>query len=172
MTIRVLSLLLIWLTLFRDVTPGLVLGGLIVGLAASVLIPGPKGLTWRWWWVPRLVFDELIGVLHATVVVLRVLVRPGAPEPGIVDVSLPGGARETALLGGLLTLTPGTYVVDMADDGSWLQLHLMDVRLAETLMDDVRRLHRDVRAVTDGPTGPIPDAHASILLDTDPEVLR
>ena len=165
---RVGGLLLVWLAASRALTPGLVLGGLVVAVAAAALVPPVRAPRLRWWRLGRLLVDEAAGIGRATLQVARVVLSRGTPAPAVLDVHLPGGGgREAAWVAALLTITPGTYVVDLGERGDWIRLHLLDGRLSDDVAADARRLHRDVVAVTGGPE---PDA--VVALATTPTIPR
>lgn len=68
--------------------------------------------------------------------------RPGrrAPPSGFVRMRFaPMSAQGAALLGCLVTLTPGSTTVDIDMESHELLLHLLDARTVEATLDHIRR---------------------------------
>lgn len=142
------GLLVVWLILSRSVSPGYVLAGVAVASLSMLVVPPGEGPALRLSALPRLVRDEAVAVARATVAVLRTTFSRRRPTPGMIDVELPDGRpRELSWLAAMLTLTPGTYVVDMDVERHVLRVHVLDASDLLSLMDDVRRIDRDVRAL-------------------------
>lgn len=150
------ALLLVWLVLARAVTPGLVVSGIVVVAVATWLVPGRSGPRLRWWRLPRLVVDEVAAVTRSTWAVAVETVTPSTPEPAVVELRLPAARpAELAWLATLLTLTPGTYVVDVEPDEGRMTLHLLHGERVDEAIAEVRRLDEDVRALFGDDPGPI-----------------
>lgn len=142
------GLLVVWLTLARSASPGQVVAGIAVVALVLVVVPPHDGPRLRLRALPRLVRHETGAIARATSAVLRTTFSRRAPTPGIVDVELPDGRpRELSWLAAMLTLTPGTYVIDVDVDRHTLRVHVLDGTDLLALTEDVRRVDRAVRAL-------------------------
>jgi multicomponent K+:H+ antiporter subunit E len=134
---------LTWLALANSVAPAQLLLALVLGLAVPPLLarfspPPPRlrapgvalGLA------ARVLGDIVVANLQVAVLILgpERRLRPGFVQvPVDLDVPL---AR--AILAGIITLTPGTLSVDLADDGRTLLVHALDVPDPEALVATIR----------------------------------
>lgn len=137
------NLLLIWLLLVKNITPG----HIVLGAMLGVLIPW---LTARLWMEetrlhrPRLLL-RLIGtvlwdILVASIVVTRLILGPGAalcPRFVVVPLDMTN-PYAIAMLASIISLTPGTVSVSLSDDHKELLLHGLDVPDAEELIRAVK----------------------------------
>lgn len=146
MTLRMLTLVVVWIALFRRVTPGVVASGVLAALVATWLVPDRRTTGLRLVPFARLVWREVVQVGRATVRVATIVVQPERRAPGMVRVDLPGATdRELAWVAALTTLTPGTFVVDTTRPAG-LDVHALDASDPEAVRRDVRVLHADVTA--------------------------
>lgn len=84
--------------------------------------------------IPRILTAGWLGlvflweVLYSGLTTAWLILRPGGPPaPGFVRVPFSGLSRVgAALLGGLITLTPGTTTLDVDYEREELLLHLLD----------------------------------------------
>lgn len=152
MTLRILSLAAVWVVLFRRVTPGVLLSGLAVAALAAWLVPGPTATRPRARAFAFLVGRQVGAIGRTTAQVARVvLARDPRRLNGLVDVELPPStAREVAWTSSLTTLTPGTFVVDVAHGGPGrrptLRVHALDASRPGTVALDVLETHAAVQA--------------------------
>lgn len=92
----------------------------------------------------RLMLVFLADVLWSGLLTAWIIVRPGArPRPGLMRMPFSGlDPRGAAVLGGLITLTPGTTTIDVelrADGNGELLLHLLDASDREDAARTIRR---------------------------------
>jgi len=87
-----------------------------------------------------LVFRFVVAVVRSGLQTTRMILRPDpAMRPGFVEYAFaPMSERGAALLGSLITLTPGTTTVDidMASHRMWI--HLLDTRGADAARAEIR----------------------------------
>jgi multicomponent K+:H+ antiporter subunit E/multicomponent Na+:H+ antiporter subunit E len=71
----------------------------------------------------------------------RIVVRLGPPPPaGLIRMEYaPMSAAGTVLLGCMVTLTPGTTVIDIDSDRHEMLLHLLDLTNAEATVASIRQ---------------------------------
>ncbi|MGF1466948.1 MAG: Na+/H+ antiporter subunit E [Sandaracinaceae bacterium] len=109
----------------------------------------------------RLVLVFLADVVLSGLTTAWLIVRPGrgTPTPGFLRMPFSGlDARGAAVLGGMITLTPGTTTLDIdldAETGQGeLLLHLLDASDPEGAARAIhRRLVGPLRRVFPGPPG-------------------
>ncbi|MEG9225058.1 Na+/H+ antiporter subunit E [Aeromicrobium sp. Sec7.5] len=127
----VLGLTLLWLLMWGEITPILVVGGVLVSLVVLVVFPFPKadwGGSFRPWpfavLVSRFAFDLVVASLQ----VAWLAVRPKAlGRSAVIQVQL--HTRSDLLLvltGELVSLVPGTLLIELDDDEGILTLHVLD----------------------------------------------
>lgn len=136
-------LVVVWLLLWGRVTPGLVVSGIVVAALAMTLFPMPA-LEIRGRPKPTRVVLFLvrfaIDVVVASVHVAWMAVRPG-PPPSAAVVGIDLHTRSDlmmTLVGEVLSLVPGSLVVEVDRASTILYLHVLGV---ET-MEDVERERR------------------------------
>ncbi len=129
------NLLLALLTalLFENFTLGGVLAGFGLGLAVLWLLRPLLGRTGYFRRLPRiigLVVHFAWSVVMANVGMVACVLRPRSfLHPGVVAVPLePMSDLETTMLANMVTLTPGTFSVDVSSDRSTLFVHCIDAR--------------------------------------------
>lgn len=143
-------LLLFWVVLWRRVTVGVVLSGLVFAVLSVLLIPTPgRPGAIRWGGVARLVVHVTGQLVLATLKVAWEVLTPGdQTRPGIVSVELTGAAEaHLTLVSLLITLTPGTFVVDEDIRRRVVIVHLLHLSDEEAARREVAELHRRVREV-------------------------
>lgn len=127
----VLWLTLLWLVLWRDVTPRLVVGGVLVSILVCLVFPLPPlrmHLRLRpiafLWLVTKFAWDVLVASWQVSLVVLRR--RP--PLNAVIEVQLrtPSDFVLT-VVGEMLSLVPGSIVVEARRDTYTLYLHVIDI---------------------------------------------
>jgi multicomponent Na+:H+ antiporter subunit E len=122
--------------------PNFVLG-LVFGACALFIIRADIafiGKQPRWGRIPALAWLFLKELLMSAIRVASIVVkRDMALKPGIFSyqsaLSTPG---QVTLLANLITLTPGTLTVDVAEDGCTLFIHAVDCSDVEATRTDIR----------------------------------
>lgn len=83
-------------------------------------------------------FELMMSALRVAVIVLRPDMR-SALEPAIVAVPLTVTTdAEITLLANLITLTPGTLSIDVADDRSVLYVHALSMKSDAALIEGIK----------------------------------
>jgi len=124
-------LTVVWALLWGAVTPLIVVGGVLVGLLVTTVFPFPQ-VEWtgrlRPWPALVLVATFLVELLVASVQVAWIAVRPaGPPRSAVVRVDL--ATRSELLLtitAELISLVPGSLLIELDTDGGRIWLHLLD----------------------------------------------
>ena len=126
-----LWLTLVWLTLWGAVTPFLLVTGLLVAVVMSVVFPLPPlriGARVRPWPLVRLLARFAVDVVRASVEVSWVVLRRRGVRNAIVEVDLTSSS-DFVLTGvaSMLSLVPGSVVVEVRRSTHTLFLHVLDV---------------------------------------------
>jgi len=128
-----LGLLLGWLLLTRSLSPGQLLLGLLVAVAAPLLMaplrPAPGPLR-RWGVLARLLLRVGRDVLRAALQVATGVARGRRRPPRGAFVVVPLDLRDAHALAALAVITavvPGTVWAELAPDASALRLHVFDL---------------------------------------------
>ena len=129
-----LSLLAAWLLLTVSLSPGNILLGGLLALAVSgtfAALALPKARLRRLTAVPRLLWDVLVEIVRSNSAVARIILRPGRSRgrrSGFVRVPLdmrsPYGLASLACI---ITVTPGTVLVDYDAAESTVLIHVLDL---------------------------------------------
>ncbi len=132
-----------WCALWGEVSVANVLGGIAVGLAASMFV-GPRSRT-RTVSIPAMArLFLLIGkdLVASTVSVAQEVLTPtDYTDEKFMDIQLPPGAEHHLLLLTIaVTLTPGTAVVDVDRERAVLTLHLLHADRTEPTIEHVYQL--------------------------------
>ncbi len=125
-----LSLVLLWLALTEPAPGQLVIGVLIalVCLFFSGMMrsqnPKPRPLAWL-----RLALKFLRELIQSNIDVALHVMRPRMRfRPGILRIPLePMSDAQITMFANMLTLTPGTAVLDVSKDRSHLIVHALDI---------------------------------------------
>jgi multicomponent Na+:H+ antiporter subunit E len=133
-----------WAAMLGKFSLGTLLAGFAIGYAALwVLRPlyGPTDYFWRFWRVLGLgvffVWELLISSLR---VVWDVLTPTIYSRPGVLAVPLDAATpAEITVLANLISLTPGTLSLELAEDRRTLYVHAMFVEDPEQLRRDIKR---------------------------------
>lgn len=139
-----LLLAVVWTLLQNDVTAGMVVFGVILG----VIIPW---VTSPWWpdqpkgfrmgrmiaYAGVVLWDILVANVEVAWIVLT---RPNSTlRPAWVVVPLDLRQPEAiTVLAGTITLTPGTVSADLSDDGRSLLVHALDTDDPDAVRDDIK----------------------------------
>jgi len=136
------ALLCLWLLLNQSASPGQLLIGaalaLWLGFASSRLRP-LRSRPHKLWLLPGLIWRVLVDIVRSNFAVGRLILQPRRPfSPGYVHIPLelrdPHGR---ALLGCILTYTPGTVWVDVSD--AELTLHVLDLENEQAWIDLIKQ---------------------------------
>lgn len=151
------GLVFAWCALWGEVSAANLLSGVVVVGAVGVLRLGarPEG---RIRLVPLIRFVGAVAVdlVVSTGAVAREILTPtDFTEEAIVAVDVPPGARRhVLLLVVVITLTPGTAVVDVDPDSGTLYLHLLHCDRRETTTRHISRLAELTCAALPDPSPP------------------
>lgn len=143
--ILTLILALVWIVLQNDLTAGMVVFGLILG----ILIPR---MTVGWWpdrpqriHLPRLaayvalvIWDIMVANIQVAWIVLTRSNANLRPIWVVVPLDLRQPEAIT-VLAGTITLTPGTVSADLSDGGRSLLVHALDAEDADAVRDDIKQ---------------------------------
>ncbi|GAA3724930.1 hypothetical protein GCM10022225_02310 [Plantactinospora mayteni] len=130
-------LVAVWSLLWGEFTVGNLLGGVLVAVVILVFLPLPR-VTFGGRLRP-LVLAGFVGRFVAELVVASVhvgwvAVRPGQPRNAIVAVRLRVRTDlNLALTAEVLSLVPGTLIVEADRETGTLYVHVLDIRGAEDL---------------------------------------
>jgi multicomponent K+:H+ antiporter subunit E len=126
-------LLLCWLLLMNDVSPGNIVLGAVLGCVIAFGVGEGLWLTpvhfGRPWVLMRLVMHVLADIVVANVeVALLVLGPPQRLRPAFIEVPL-DSTHEIALtaLISIVSLSPGTLCAELSDDRTRLIVHVLDL---------------------------------------------
>jgi multicomponent Na+:H+ antiporter subunit E len=126
-------LAVVWVMLWGTWDIGTMLSGVLVALAVVVLLPLPRVAlerTLRPWRVAALVLVFLRDLVVASIQVAWLAVRPGPPlRSAVIGVPL----RTTSdliltVVTEMLTLVPGSVVIEVSQEEHSLYAHVLDVR--------------------------------------------
>ena len=114
--------------------------GLIVVFMMRRFLPGSFYIK-RVWRIIKLFFIFIIEMVKANIDVVKIVPSPKIDvHPGFY--AYPCDLEEdweVALLSSLITLTPGTVVVAIADDHSTIYIHGVDMRSADEEIENIKR---------------------------------
>lgn len=144
------GLTVLWLLLWGDVTPLLVLGGVLVSMLAVLVFPFPPGLwdgRFRLWPFVILLLRFIGDLVVSSVQVAWVAVRPRpVGRSAVVRVQLCTRSELVlALTGELISLIPGSLLIELDAETSTLWLHELDGE--QNLSDVVDRVLAQERRV-------------------------
>lgn len=142
--IRMLSVTLVWMLLWRDLSPGTLLGGIVVGFTVEMLRRAPvarNSVRWgglaafslRYIW---LVFSSNARVAWEVLTPSNELIREA-----IVAVRLTTDKPSVALLvANAISYTPGSLTIELTGDPLVLYVHVLQFESVEKVTADVREL--------------------------------
>jgi len=138
-----LLLALAWVFVTEQFTPVNLLIGLAVGYLILMLVQRALGPSRYFTKVPAAIGLLLFfswELVRANIRMAMYVLGPNRwMRPGIVAVPLePKGEIELTLLANMITLTPGTLSLDVADDRSVLYIHAMDVGEPEEFVREIK----------------------------------
>ncbi|MBW0105651.1 Na+/H+ antiporter subunit E [Pseudonocardia sp. KRD291] len=170
---QVLGLTLVWVALWGIFSPKIILGGVLVAVAVTVMFPMPllDRLPVRPWPLLRLIGFLLVDLVMSGIVVARQTLWHGPrARAGIIAVPmLTRSGRVATMIAGGLALTPRSFVLQIdRRRGVWyvyalglasdadieqvrLQVYTLQRRVIEAFghRDEVARCHREA------PAGPL-----------------
>jgi multicomponent K+:H+ antiporter subunit E len=139
-----LILTIVWVTLQNEVTAGMLVFGLILG----IIIPRATAV----WWPDRPQGFRAGKMLSYTMIVIWdiivanvqvawiVLTKPNSKlKPAWVEVPLDLRTPEAiTILAGTITLTPGTVSADLSNEGHSLLVHALDAPDPDAVRDEIK----------------------------------
>lgn len=152
----------LWMILQESYAVGSFVGGLVVGLVILLIFPAPvHGLINPYVRRPGGIFRWLVSAAHLFLYYTRHWLRGNAEmarlmlrrdlstiTPGVLKFPLrvrqPG---QVALLANLITVTPGSYTVEVSDEWDVLYLHVIDASDAEAALAPIRRIEELIMEV-------------------------
>lgn len=138
-------LALIWVLLLGPFTPGNLLLGYLIGFVLIWLAGGTSGRARGY--VRRTRAAVALGVytlaelVKSNLRVAKLVLSPlGNRRPAVLAVPVPADATDTeiTLLANLITLTPGTLTMDVAQDRSAIFVHFVHVDDPEAEIESIR----------------------------------
>lgn len=135
----------VWIALWGDISVANVLGGVLVGSIISVLAPSrglAPDLRFRPFSALRLaVYFSWEVVVASVIVAWEVLTPSSRLNQAVVAVPLHTGSRViAALVGNMISLTPGTLTLEVLGDPPVLYVHVLDLHTEEHIHASVHRL--------------------------------
>lgn len=139
-----LLLALVWSLLIEDFSPATLVVGFLFGFALLWFLRPVMGGSVYFRKVPQVL--RFVGFLLKEIVVanLRIawhIVTPSSFfKPGVIAVPLePMSDTEAMLLANIVTLTPGSFSVDLSTDRRVLYVHVMDVEDPDEARRSIKR---------------------------------
>ena len=139
-----LILTVVWIMLQNNVTAGMAVFGLILGIlipwVTSVWWPdAPKGFRlgkMGAYWL-MVMYDIVVANIQVAWIVLTKSNDQMKPAWVVIPLELTQ-PEAISILAGTITLTPGTVSADMADDGSCLLVHALDAEDPDAVRDEIK----------------------------------
>lgn len=131
-------LTLLWVLLWGSIAPLIVVGGVLVSVLVIMVFPFPQlHVAWRvrplalLYLVARFLFDLAV----ASVNVSWLAVRPGpAPRSAVIEVPLVSGSELIqTLTADLISLVPGSLMIELDSKGRRLWVHVLDAGTPELI---------------------------------------
>ena len=136
-------LALVWMFLSHSYNPSSFIVGYFLGIL--ILLGFRKFFNSRFymlrvWAVIKLLFLFIKELIMANISVLKVIIKPKLDmKPGIFALKTDLKQQwEITLLANLITLTPGTLVIDVSDDNSTLYIHAMDINDVQSEINGIK----------------------------------
>lgn len=149
-------LTLVWLLLWGEVTPINLIGGLIVSALIILVFPFPRVSvegTLRPWRTVVLLSRFLHDLSVASFHVGWLAIRPSAPPPSaviLINLVSRSELRQT-LTGELISLVPGSLLIELDSEGRRMWLHVLDAETPEKVATARRKAraqeHRLLQAI-------------------------
>ena len=136
-------LALVWMFLSHSYNPSSFIVGYLLGIL--LLLGFRKFFDTRFylvrvWAVIKLCFLFIKELILANISVLKVILKPKLDmKPGIFALETQlKQPWEITLLANLITLTPGTLVINVSDDNKTLYIHAMDIHDVQSEIDAIK----------------------------------
>jgi len=133
----------LWMFLTVSFTPSTFIVGFLLGLLmlwiTQGFFPGRFYIT-RGWSVIKLIMLFFKELMLANIQVLVLIVQPKMPiKPAIFALTtVLEKDWEITLLSNLITLTPGTLVIDISEDSKTLYIHALDYGDADEAINSIK----------------------------------
>lgn len=154
--VAVLWAVLVWTTLWGDVSLGNLLAGVAVGLLTVLVAPVQTGglahpVALRPGAALHFVGFFLWSLVKSSAVVAWEVLTPGSRiHQGIVRVPLQTRSRGiTTLVANAISLTPGTLTIEVDEDPFILYVHVLHLREVESVRRDLGRVEELARRAFD-----------------------
>lgn len=146
----VVVLTVFWILLWGEITPLLVVGGLLVSLLVITVFPFPPALwegAFRPWPFAMLTARFVVDLVGASIQVAWLAVRPQALGPSaVIAVQLHSRSELLlALTGELISLVPGSLLIELDAREGTIWLHVLDGSQDLTRVEE--RVHAQERRV-------------------------
>ncbi len=137
-------LTIVWVALQNDVSAGMVVFGVILGIVipriTAVWWPDrPRGLRWGKGlsYILLVIWDIIMANIHVAWIILT---KSNAQmKPAWVEVPLDLKTPEAiTVLAGTITLTPGTVSADLSNEGHSLLVHALDAPDPDAVRDEIK----------------------------------
>jgi multicomponent Na+:H+ antiporter subunit E len=159
---RIVSLIIIWIALWGEISVANLVSGVVVGLVITLLFPAVSNARHRFHpigamrFVARLLWDLVLSSWTVVVTVLRPTQE--RLQTNVVSVQLTTrSALVASLVANSLTLTPGTMTVSVDEDTFTLRVHVLGAVEEAVFIQQVRileeRLSRAVSTTSDDKKG-------------------
>ncbi|MGJ9413341.1 Na+/H+ antiporter subunit E [Aeromicrobium sp. CF4.19] len=140
---QVIGLGVIWILMWGELTPTIVVGGLLAAFFVVVVFPFPRA-PWRWtvrpWPTLVLLARFVVDLVRASIEVSWLALRPSPPPPSAVlrvDLRTSSELLMT-ITAELVSLVPGSLIIELDPSQHSLFLHVLDARSPERI-DRARR---------------------------------
>lgn len=136
--VQILGLTIVWMLLWGEITPWLVVGGLLTAWLVVVVFPFPKApwvATVRPWPLIVLASRFAVDVVRASAEVAWIAIRPQSPpKSAVIRVDLRTHSELLmTVTGELVSLVPGSLIVELAPQTSSMYLHVLDGSTPEAI---------------------------------------
>ncbi len=134
---------LVWMFMSTSHTASTFIIGYLIGLILIIMMRRffkERLYIWRLWAFIKLTLLFFKELLLSNISVLRVVLRPKLDIQPMI-FALPTDLEqdwEITLLSSLITLTPGTIVLNVSDDQRTLYIHAIDVDDVEDAIDSIK----------------------------------
>ncbi|KUP05351.1 monovalent cation/H+ antiporter subunit E [Bacillus coahuilensis p1.1.43] len=133
----------LWMFLAVSFTPSSFIVGYLLGLLIIIAFRrffASKLYVYKFWAVMVLLLIFIRELLLSNISVLKTILRPKIDiKPGIFAYPTKLSSDwEITILSNLITLTPGTLVVDVSNDHSILYIHTLDIDDVDEAVSSIR----------------------------------
>lgn len=134
---------LVWMFMSTSFTPSTFVIGLLIGLLLIIITRRfftERLYIWRLWAAFKLALLFFKELTLSNISVLKVILRPKMNIQPMI-FALPTDLEhdwEITLLSSLITLTPGTIVLNVSDDQRTLYIHAIDVDDVDDAIDSIK----------------------------------